>query len=215
MVLELRPAPFLVYSTVEYRRKNFDMIKVFSPDQYKKIPWKNGKGETTELAISEGGSIDQFEWRISIASVLEDGPFSDFSGYMRHLVLIDGAGIDLEHDGSAIDMLDKVLSIATFEGSCKTLGTLKAGPIIDFNLMTKIGCYQATVQTYPAIEKLLLDQCDLCFIYSLNRPLTISVANAGKGRVFPPEHLIEISGQSMHQYALSGHNLIVIYLNSL
>jgi len=191
------------------------MIKIISPKQFKKVPWKNGKGETTELAINQGGSMAQFEWRISIASVVEDGPFSDFSGYMRHLVLIDGAGIDLHHAGGGIDTLDKLLAIAAFEGGCKTFGTLKSGPIIDFNLITKIGRYQATVQTYPAIEQLFLEPCDLCFIYSLNRSLTVSSLNKRQGRILPAGHLIKISGKNRHEYALSGQSLIVIYLNCL
>ena len=52
------------------------MINIITPEQFNTIPWKNGKGQTTELAISENGSIDDFDWRLSIASVVEDGAFS-------------------------------------------------------------------------------------------------------------------------------------------
>jgi len=55
------------------------MLTIISPQQFKQIPWKNGKGTTTELAISDGGTLDHFAWRLSIASVVEDGEFSDFS----------------------------------------------------------------------------------------------------------------------------------------
>ncbi len=51
------------------------MLTVFSPENFRTIPWKNGLGHTTELAISEGGSLDDFDWRLSIASVVNDGDF--------------------------------------------------------------------------------------------------------------------------------------------
>lgn len=191
------------------------MIEIISPEQYKKIPWKNGKGETSELAISAGGTIDEFDWRISIASVVADGPFSDFTGYMRNLVLIEGAGIKLHHNESSVENLDHFLAAATFEGGCKTVGTLNAGPITDFNLMTKIGRYAATVKTYPAIEQLFLELCDLCFLYSHNRPLTISSTHTTQNDIVPAGHLIKIYRKSLPKYVLSGQNLIAIYLNRL
>jgi len=107
------------------------MIKFISPQSFKQIPWKNGKGITTELAISDGGTLDSFDWRISIASVVEDGPFSNFSGYLRNLILIQGKGIRLNHDNHTTDVLGSILDLATFDGSSQTIGTLINGPIKD------------------------------------------------------------------------------------
>jgi environmental stress-induced protein Ves len=79
-------------------------VQIINPNEFKRLPWKNGKGETIELAINEGGSLADFDWRISMASVTEDGPFSDFSGYQRHLLLLKGIGIELTHlDGASIN----------------------------------------------------------------------------------------------------------------
>ena len=70
-------------------------INIISPEQYKTIPWKNGLGETTELAINEGGDVTNFDWRLSIARVTKDGFFSDFSNYSRNLILISCKGLRL------------------------------------------------------------------------------------------------------------------------
>jgi environmental stress-induced protein Ves len=79
-------------------------VQIIHPHDFKRLPWKNGKGETIELAINEDGSLADFDWRISMASVTEDGPFSDFSGYQRHLLLLEGTGIELTHlDGTSIN----------------------------------------------------------------------------------------------------------------
>jgi len=53
-------------------------INIISPEQYRTIPWKNGQGETTQLAISEEGNLANFDWRLSIATVTEDAFFPIF-----------------------------------------------------------------------------------------------------------------------------------------
>ncbi|HIG67219.1 MAG TPA: hypothetical protein EYQ44_05265 [Porticoccaceae bacterium] len=64
-----------------------------------------------------------------MASVTEDGFFSDFSNYSRNLVLIPGNGIRLEHDNQKVEQLDQLLDMASFDGGCKTFGTLTSGEI--------------------------------------------------------------------------------------
>ena len=110
------------------------MITVISPDSFKKIPWKNGLGFTTELAINDGANLDDFDWRLSIASVTSNGEFSNFSGYDRNLVLIEGNSLSLQHDQKHTDKLTQLLDIAKFDGGCKTFGTLHNGAINDFNI---------------------------------------------------------------------------------
>jgi environmental stress-induced protein Ves len=59
-------------------------------------PWANGGGTTRELARADDGS-----WRISLADVERDGPFSTFAGRHRLLTVVEGAVLDLEVDGHA------------------------------------------------------------------------------------------------------------------
>ncbi len=61
-----------------------------TPADYTEMPWANGKGVTVEmLRLIEGGAL---KWRLSRASVVEDGAFSLFSGGERHLTVITGPG---------------------------------------------------------------------------------------------------------------------------
>ena len=49
-------------------------------------PWKNGGGSTTEIAIAPlGATVDKFDWRISLATIANSGPFSVFPGVDRTL----------------------------------------------------------------------------------------------------------------------------------
>ena len=69
-----------------------------APD-YHLMPWKNGGGSTTEIAIyPEASSVSgvPFLWRVSIAEVTVNGPFSSFPGYDRHIMVIEGEGMRLD-----------------------------------------------------------------------------------------------------------------------
>lgn len=62
-------------------------------------PWANGGGITREIAALRGaGGI---LWRISLADVDAEGPFSVFAGLRRILTVIEGAGMVLEDPGPA------------------------------------------------------------------------------------------------------------------
>ncbi len=59
-------------------------MRVIRSTDYRRMPWKNGSGETAEIAIwPDGVALDAFDWRISMARVAADGPFSAFAGVDR------------------------------------------------------------------------------------------------------------------------------------
>lgn len=104
------------------------------------MPWKNGGGETTEIAIApEGASLDTFDWRVSMARVASDGPFSVFPGIDRNLTVLEGAGIVLEPHGSAATRLTPDSPPYTFPGDLPLDARLVDGPILDLNVMTRRG----------------------------------------------------------------------------
>src|SRR5262249_1889770 len=74
-------------------------------------------------------------WRLSIAEVAQSGPFSDFSGYDRTIMLIEGAGFTLEFDTAPTKRIDRPYEPFPFDGGWKTNCTLIDGPIREFNLM--------------------------------------------------------------------------------
>ena len=77
-------------------------LKILTPDDYRRMPWKNGGGETIEIAVEpEDAGLDDFAWRLSMAKVERDGPFSRFPGVDRTLCVLEGEGIRLAVDGRA------------------------------------------------------------------------------------------------------------------
>lgn len=193
------------------------MLTIISPKSFKTIPWKNGLGKTIELAINNGGTLSNFDWRISIASVESDGVFSDFSGYFRHLVLIKGNGISLKHDNNKIDQLDCLLELASFDGGCETMGRLHSGAITDFNIMTNDSFYSALVKTYLNQQTVSLTSAALCFAYSLSGNIKVK-KSSGKILTLPKGHLLKIEADNKADMAnnnLTGENMILVQIKKL
>ena len=107
--------------------------RVLHSSDYQRMPWKNGGGTTTEIwkAASADGEM---LWRLSIADVASDGPFSAFPGIDRFIMVIEGKGMELTVDGRS-QRLDDLFQPFAFSGDAKTDCRLVAGPIRDFNLM--------------------------------------------------------------------------------
>lgn len=115
-------------------------MRILRAADHRVMPWKNGGGSTTEVAISPAGAgLDTFDWRVSMAGVSEDGPFSCFPGIDRTLALLDGAGLVLEVEGRPSVTLAHQGEAASFPGDAATGARLVGGPILDLNIMTRRG----------------------------------------------------------------------------
>ena len=189
------------------------MIKIIPPSQFKTVPWKNGQGETIELIINPGGTLDNFDWRLSMASVVEDGIFSNFQGYTRNLILIDGDGINLQHNDNKIDRLTNLLDIATFDGGNKTVGNLHSNEITDFNVITRTTRCNVQVSCQLKAVDHMLEKSDLCFIYSLFNTAELTVSTTQEVITLPAQHLMKITDLPENYTQLNGQHLIIVYLS--
>jgi hypothetical protein len=98
-------------------------------------PWKNGGGVTREVIRSPALGSGSFAWRLSVADLEVSGPFSDFTGYRRLMVLLAGGGVRLTFgDGTGTRLL-AVGEMARFDGGLATGCELLSGPCTDLNLM--------------------------------------------------------------------------------
>ncbi len=122
----------------------------FYREQLPCVPWKNGGGVTREIACYPAGAdLQSFEWRISIADITHDGPFSDFSGIDRVITLLSGKGVRLVSQqgekGDIDHLLDEPFQPFYFSGDLPITADLLDGPCQDFNVMTRRGVCAAQV----------------------------------------------------------------------
>jgi len=116
-------------------------------DNHRRMPWKNGGGETVEIAVSpEGAGLADFDWRVSMATVATDGPFSVFPGIDRTLSILDGEGMTLFIEGRAPERLTQASEPLPFAADAPTSATLIDGTITDLNVMTRRGRYAHSVR---------------------------------------------------------------------
>lgn len=100
-------------------------------------PWKNGGGETAEIAISPlSAGSEGFSWRLSTAWVASDGPFSVFPGIDRILTVIEGGPMVLTTpDGD--HRLDENSPPFAFPGEAQVSARLCGPRLLDFNVMCR------------------------------------------------------------------------------
>lgn len=126
-------------------------MKILRASDYKRMPWKNGGGETVEIAVfPAGASIEDFDWRISMATVASDGPFSIFPGIDRTLSILAGAGMELTIDGDTSLVLDLNSEPCPFPADKPVLAKLVNGVVTDLNVMTRRGRFSHRVSRQPA-----------------------------------------------------------------
>lgn len=120
-----------------------------------------------EIAISPAdANLDDFDWRISMATVASDGPFSVFAGVDRTLCIVDGSGIDLYVSDASAQRLTTTSAPFSFSGEVAVHSALVAGPVTDFNVMTRADRCRHTVRRVRlrAEEECALDR-DVQFIF--------------------------------------------------
>ena len=118
--------------------------------------WKNDGGWTTELARSAASDSDDFRWRVSIADIETDGPFSSFPGVTRDLLLLAGSGIELDIDDNSPLRLDARFDHVHFEGESRVDCRLLAGATRDFNVMARRDAVRAEVVARPLVGAMVI-----------------------------------------------------------
>jgi len=131
-------------------------IIILRPQDYRQMQWRNGKGVTVEIAAyPQGASIDDFDWRVSMAKVSEDGPFSSFPGIDRTLSILDGNGLELVVEGAAPANLTIDTPPHAFAADRPTYARLLDGALTDFNVMTRRGHCAHAVEMITTGRRLL------------------------------------------------------------
>lgn len=139
--------------------------------EYRRMRWKNNLGWTREIhratvdasALQEPAlpgadfptSDDNYDWRVSIAEIDHDCPFSAFPGHDRVLVLLEGNGMRLEFsDGRRVELEPPHQRIA-FRGEETLNCILTDGPTRDFNLIWKRDRVHAQLMLRPLVGPML------------------------------------------------------------
>lgn len=168
--------------------------EVIRADSYREVPWRNGGGFSRVIA---GGEDEG--WRLSVATISSDGWFSDYSGFDRTIVAVEGDGMELTVDGVPT-RLQRRYEPFSFSGDAKTVCRLLGGPTRDLNVVTRRDLWAHTVGISRVMgPRLQLAVELLCFVYVLSG--SILDASAGDTICVHGPDAIELAHSREDAYA--------------
>lgn len=121
----------------------------------KKTPWKNGRGMTEVIAEWAG---EHLLWKLSVATLTESAPFSEYPGYNRFLTVIEGQELLLKFESKCETGTTSNYSLlqgktAHFSGDKATQGEIPKGPVKDLGLIYLRDQVQADFQIFEIGKK--------------------------------------------------------------
>mgnify|MGYP000908241803 CR=1 FL=1 len=140
-------------------------INLLKKQNYRSMPWRNGKGFTSEIAIFPTQSTaveNNFSWRLSSADVVENGLFSYFPNCHRYLAIIDGQGLNLRFENEK--KLITQNSFIHFSGEEKVHCELINGKVKDLNLIVKKNAHHIQFEILNTTVNGLLKGTSIIFV---------------------------------------------------
>ncbi len=123
--------------------------RVVGPADRRVVPWANGAGTTA--VVARVPDTDDWAWRLSLADVVEDGPFSVLPGVDRWIAVARGGRMELQAgapDGFRRTVLDETHGAIAFSGDGDTSCRVLDGPLVDVNLMLRRGTASGALDVY-------------------------------------------------------------------
>jgi uncharacterized protein len=181
-------------------------LQIIRKSAFISVPWKNGGGITHEaMRIPETG--DTFRWRVSIAHIDSSGPFSDFSGYQRIMVLLRGTGVSLRINAGESRELRSVGQLVEFDGAGQTYCELLDGPCVDLNLMVAASMpVKARVARLDAGIAVAAAHDQATVVFGVDDPLLLE-SDAGESTTLEPWDLAVIRGSGARLNRVASGNI--------
>jgi environmental stress-induced protein Ves len=162
-------------SRTTFKRRRFKpTVEIIRAADYREQRWKNDGGVTHEVAADAESPP---AWRISIATIERSGPFSDFRGYDRTIVALDGS-VTLTVDGASVPLPQ--YEPYDFRGEAKVDCAVDSVSR-DFNVMTMRAECAHDVEIVHAKSRFVIDDDEIVFGYVLHGQARIHDATAAAG----------------------------------
>jgi environmental stress-induced protein Ves len=182
------------------------MRRLTSAD-YIRMPWRNGGGATTQIVVAPDDGAQgnptaaRFLYRVSIADVETDGPFSRFEGYDRHIMMLSGRGMTLDCGAHGVVDLTEPLVPRRFSGDWDVRGTLVDGAVRDFNLIVDRARATSSLEVHQiaAPVAMTFDADAVCVVYVI----TGALANCAEGETLVADAPFEIAPRGSARLAVA------------
>jgi uncharacterized protein len=103
---------------------------------------------------------DDWDWRVSVAEIEHDGPFSTLTGVYRTIALILGNGFRLTVGEQPAVTVETSYTPLDFSGDESTVCALSDGRVQEFNVMVRRTCTRPRAQILDVVD-VDLDEIEL------------------------------------------------------
>ncbi|MGL3806557.1 HutD/Ves family protein [Paeniglutamicibacter sp. R2-26] len=121
--------------------------------------WGQAQGQVRDIAAgtldADGALVpstaEEWDWRLSVASIERAGNFTPYDGFDRTLTVITGELLELTIDGTkqAVELYRPL----KFPGGSTTSATLPTGEVLALNLITRTGAVRGNVRIVELSKK--------------------------------------------------------------
>jgi environmental stress-induced protein Ves len=164
-------------------------------------PWKNGGGVTHDIAVwPDHAGLDDFDWRVSMAEVATDGPFSLFPGVDRTLAVLSGT-MRLTIDGRGVHDFTADGAPLSFPGDIAVFGSPLGGAVTDLNVMVRRDRYKASLRRLETTDSIVVAEDETAILVAMTtltarfQDRSIGLATLDALRISGPER-IAVSGKA-------------------
>ena len=139
------------------------MHELIRASAYREQVWKNGGGLTREIAAADS-------WRLSIATIQRDGPFSEYRGFDRTIVAIEGDQVELEVNGTRIALAP--FEPFEFAGEDSVYARV-LGKARDLNVMSARDAFAHDLAIVHGRERFILDEDETTFVIAIDGDVNV------------------------------------------
>jgi uncharacterized protein len=125
---------------------------------HRRMRWLNGGGWWPNQ--------DDWEWRLSVADIEQDGPFSALPGVDRTIALLQGTGFGLSATGHPRKDIVRQYEPFDFRGDEPTSCTLIDGPVQDLNLMVRRTAAPRRLRFVEVVDAIELRSFEVAIVLS-------------------------------------------------
>ncbi|MFN8760362.1 MAG: HutD family protein [Tagaea sp.] len=172
-------------------------IVALSPADYVDSPWKNGRGVTTDIAGlyrpgAAGRAWTDMLWRFGRTPILEDGPYSDLTGFERLQLVVAGNGFRIHTpDGAVHRDMSRAFLPVRYDGATRLAARLIDGPVDTVNLLFRRDDFAGDLRAPAAGESLALE-AGTHFVYAAAGPARVALD--GAAHELADRHALRIDG---------------------
>jgi environmental stress-induced protein Ves len=159
------------------------------PGDYRRTPWKNGGGTTTDIAgaSDEAGEV----WRFGRTPIVAAGPFSDYAGFDRLQVVVAGRGLVLQTPTGAIDVRTPFRPVR-FAGETPIVSRLVNGPVEVVNLIGRRAAVRLDLRIAAEGQAMAMAP-GIHLVYAADGPARLELA--GQAMALAADHALRLDAE--------------------